>query len=229
LPGPRAHNPGPPSPLQYLPGLRARLSSVFRTPGAPSGLHLRLTREIRVCFAMVQYRRNHVPGGTFFFTVTLADRRSSALVDYIGLLRNAFRQVRDRKPFAVDAIVVLPDHLHAILTLPSGDPDFPGRWKAIKAAFTRSVVAIGVSIPRNRRGEYALWQRRFWEHTIRDERDFERCADYIHFNPVKHQIVSTPNAWPHSSIHRYIRAGILPEDWGGGAQADDASFGERAI
>ncbi|MBB5046686.1 putative transposase [Rhodopseudomonas rhenobacensis] len=175
---------------------------------------------------MVLYRRNFVPGGTFFFTVTLADRRSSALVTHIDLLRNAFRKARHQKPFAIDAIVILPDHLHAIFTLPPDDSDFPGRWKAVKAAFTRGVVAAGVSIPCDHRGEYALWQRRYWEHTIRDDRDFERCADYIHINPVKHGLVAAPNAWPYSSLHRYIQAGILPRNWGGDGKIDPEGFGE---
>jgi putative transposase len=177
---------------------------------------------------MVRYRRNVVAGGIFFFTVTLADRRSSALVDHVGLLRTAFHSARDHKPFAVDAIVILPDHLHAVLTLPPGDSDFSGRWKAIKAAFTRSIVATGATILRDHRGEYLLWQRRFWEHTIRDDQDFERCVNYIHFNPVKHRLVSTPSEWPFSSLHRYVRAGILPHDWGGDDRADTTNFGERA-
>lgn len=176
---------------------------------------------------MVRYRRNLVAGGTFFFTVTLTDRRSSVLVDQIALLRSAFNRVRGERPFVIDAIVVLPDHLHAILTLPPGDSDFPGRWKAIKAAFTRSVVQAGSNVSRNGRGEYALWQRRFWEHTIRDERDFERCADYIHYNPVKHGLVAAPIKWPHSSLHRYVQQGLLPLDWGGGAPDNSGKFGER--
>jgi putative transposase len=114
------------------------------------------------------------------------------------------------------------------LTLPQGDADFPGRWKSIKAAFTRGVTASGTAVPRDRRGEYFLWQRRFWEHTVRDDRDFERCANYVHFNPVKHHLVSSPGAWPFSSLHRYVRAGILPPDWGGDGREDHASFGERA-
>ena len=177
---------------------------------------------------MVRYRRNFVPGGTFFFTVTLADRRSSLLVDHVGLLRAAFRHARDRKPFAIDAIVILPDHLHAILTLPPGDSDFSGRWKAIKAAFTRRIVAMGANVHRDERGEYLLWQRRFWEHTIRGDQDFERCVNYIHFNAVKHRLVSTPGQWPLSSLHRYVRTGILPHDWGGDGRVDDTDFGERA-
>lgn len=138
-----------------------------------------------------------------------------------------FRLIRKRKPFTVDAIVVLPDHLHTILTLPPDDFDFPGRWRAIKAAFTRSVTATGAQVSRNARGEYDLWQRRFWEHTIRDESDFERCADYIHYNPVKHGLVSAPVDWEFSSLHRYIGARILPPDWGGaGRMSIGGGFGE---
>jgi REP-associated tyrosine transposase len=177
---------------------------------------------------MVQYRRNFLPGGTFFFTVTLDDRRSSALVDHASLLRAAFRKTRSERPFVLDAVVVLPDHLHAIMTLPEGDADFSDRWRRIKSAFTRSLAATGAPLWRDHRGEYALWQKRFWEHTIRDERDFERCADYIHFNPVKHRLVASPVDWPFSSLHRYVHAGILPRDWGGHGEADGANFGERA-
>jgi len=176
---------------------------------------------------MVHYRRNFVPGGTFFFTVTLDDRSSSALIDHVALLRAAFRKTRDERPFVTDAIVILPDHLHAILTLPPGDSDFSDRWRRIKGSFTHSVVATGAPISRDHRGEYSLWQKRFWEHTIRDERDFERCADYVHFNPVKHQLATSPSAWPFSSLHRYVRAGILAPDWGGDGCVDTTNFGER--
>ncbi|MFH1345989.1 MAG: transposase [Pseudomonadota bacterium] len=176
---------------------------------------------------MVRYRRNFVPGGMFFFTLTLLDRRSSALVVHVALLRDAFRKTRNERPFAIDAIVILPDHLHAIMTLPSGDSDFSGRWRRIKGRFSRSVAAAGMPISRDHRGEYVLWQRRFWEHTVRDDADFERCADYIHFNPVKHRLVTSPNAWPFSSLHRYVRAGVLPGDWGGDGPRDDTNFGER--
>jgi len=175
---------------------------------------------------MVQYRRNFVPGGTFFFTVTLDDRKSSVLIDHIEL-RAAFRKVRSERPFVTDAIAILPDHLHAILTLPLGDSDFSDRWRRIKGSLTRSVLATGANVSRDHRGEYSLWQKRFWEHTIRDERDFERCADYVHFNPVKHRLATSPSDWRFSSLHRYIRAGILPPDWGGDGSADTSNFGER--
>src|SRR5258708_995062 len=135
---------------------------------------------------MVRYRRNFVPGGTYFFTVTLADRRASALVDYISALRAPFPKTPNERPFTIYAIVILPDHLHTILTLPSADPDFSRRWQRIKGRFTTAVIAAGATIRRSRKGEYSLWQSRFWEHTIRDEEDFSRHVDYIHYNPVKH-------------------------------------------
>jgi putative transposase len=176
---------------------------------------------------MVRYRRNFVPGGTWFFTVTLADRTSSALVDHVGALRTAFRIARRERPFAIEAIVVLPDHLHAIWTLPSGDSGFSGRWRRIKAHFTHRLVAAGVPVERHRNGEYALWQRRFWEHTIRDEIDFERHVDYVHFNPVRHGLVSRARDWPYSSFHVHVRRGLLPPDRAGDVDEPVMDFGER--
>jgi putative transposase len=175
---------------------------------------------------MVRYRRNFVPGGTFFFTVTLADRRASTLVENIGLLRQAFRTTRRERPFSIDAVVILPDHLHIVMTLPLDDADFPARWKRIKSLFTRYVVGHGLNYQRNRRGEFALWQRRFWEHTIRDEADLTRHIDYIHYNPIKHGLVAQVSDWPHSSFHRYVKLGVLPKDWGGIVESN-LRFGER--
>lgn len=175
---------------------------------------------------MVQYRRNLVPGGTYFFTVALDDRRSRALVEHIDALRKAFRTARTERPFAIDAIVILPEHLHTIMTLPHDDADFSGRWRRIKSLFTRQ-IAGAEGIKANRKGEYALWQRRFWEHTVRDEDDFARHVDYIHFNPVKHGHASRVRDWPYSSFHRYVRQGSLLEDWGGGGNDDGTGFGER--
>jgi putative transposase len=176
---------------------------------------------------MVRYRRNLLEGGAFFFTVTLADRRSMALVEHIDALREAFRTARSELPFAIEAIVILPDHLHAILTLPEGNADFPGRWRRIKGHFSSRLIADGVPIKRHANGELALWQRRYWEHTIRDNGDFARHADYIHFNPVRHGLVSRVRDWPHSSFHRYVQQGLLPADWAG--DFDDGGFdcGER--
>ena len=163
---------------------------------------------------MVGYRRNFLPGGSYFFTVTLADRSSDALVRHIDALRDAFRVTRRERPFAIEAVVVLPDHLHAILTLPSSDADFSGRWRRIKGHFSRRLIDATASLQRWPNGDLALWQRRFWEHTIRDESDFSRHIDYIHFNPVKHGLVPCVRDWPHSSFHRYVREGPLPDDWG---------------
>jgi putative transposase len=177
---------------------------------------------------MVGYRRNFVPGGTFFFTVTLANRSSKVLVDHVDLLRNALRMVRQERPFVIDAVVILPDHLHAILTLPPGDSDFSGRWRRIKGHFSSALIDASARLHRRPNGDLALWQRRFWEHTIRDEGDFARHVDYIHFNPVKHAMVQRVSDWPHSSFHRYVRDGILPEDWAGDAGEGGGSFGERS-
>ncbi len=176
---------------------------------------------------MVRYRRNFVPGGTYFFTVALADRASSTLVRHVDVLRAAFRIVRRERPFTIDAIVILPDHLHTVWTLPSGDADFSGRWKRIKAYFTRRLVADGAPMGRRVNDEYALWQRRFWEHTVRNELDFERHVNYAHFNPVKHGLVSRVHDWPYSSFHAYVRRGLLPLDWAGNVGENTMEFGER--
>ncbi len=164
---------------------------------------------------MVMYRRNRVEGGTYFFTVTLRDRSSDRLVRHVELLRNAFRALRAQRPFTIDAIVILPDHLHTIWTLPDGDADYSGRWKVIKSRFTHELHASGVPLTRDNRGEYHLWQRRFWEHTIRDDRDYARHVEYIHFNPVKHGYVQQVADWPYSSFHRYVQLGICERNWCG--------------
>jgi putative transposase len=127
----------------------------------------------------------------------------------------------------IDAIVILPDHLHAILTLPEDDADFSGRWRRIKGHFSSRMIAAGASVSRHPNGDYALWQRRFWEHTIRDEDDYARHVEYIHFNPLKHGLVSRVREWPYSSFHRYVRLGILPNDWAGDVSGGGVNFGER--
>jgi len=176
---------------------------------------------------MVRYRRNFLPGGTYFFTVTLADRRSTLLVDCVADLRAAFRTARRERPFSIDAIAILPDHLHAVFTLPAEDADFSGRWRRIKGHFSRALIDGSIRPHRRPSGRMELWQSRFWEHTIRDENDFERHVDYTHFNPVKHGLVPRVRDWPHSSFHRYVREGILPEDWAGDVRTHDGEFGER--
>jgi putative transposase len=162
-----------------------------------------------------------VPGATFFFTVALADRRCTALIDHMSILRRAFRKARSERPFYIDAIVILPDHLHAIFTLPDSDADFSHRWRRIKTVFTQGVINAGEALDRRDGTGRILWQRRFWEHTIRGDADFSRHVDYIHHNPIKHGLAPSPSDWPYSSLHRFIRQGIVPPDWGGAPVAGD--------
>jgi putative transposase len=177
---------------------------------------------------MTNYRRNFFRGGSYFFTVNLAERRLRLLTEHADLLRAAFRYTRQRHPFTVEAIVVLPDHLHAVWTLPEGDADFSVRWRLIKATFSRAVPGgERMSASRAGKGERGIWQRRYWEHTLRNEEDFMRHLDYIHFNPVKHGLVVRVKDWPYSSFHRMVRLGIYAEDWAGDGKEDDADRGER--
>jgi len=177
---------------------------------------------------MTSYRRNFVPGGCQFFTLNLADRKSRLLTEHVDGLRAAFRYARGRHPFAIDAIVVLPDHLHAIYCLPEGEADFAIRWRLIKSAFSRALPkGERISPSRLRKGERGIWQRRYWEHTLRDAGDYSRHADYIHFNPVKHGLVTRVRDWPYSSFHRMVRLGAYPIDWGGDIVAETVEFGER--
>lgn len=177
---------------------------------------------------MSYYRRARVPGGTYFFTVTLADRRSRLLVDEIDRLRHAYRHVSQSHPFETLAISILPDHLHAIWTLPPGDEDFSLRWGLIKAGFSRGLPASPTRTESKRHHrEKGLWQRRFWEHQIRDERDLQTHVDYVHFNPVRHGLVRRVADWPYSSFHKWVAEGRLPQDWAGSADEDKAElFGE---
>lgn len=175
---------------------------------------------------MVLYRRDNTPGATWFFTVNLADRQSRLLIEHVDLLRASFAGVMQRHPWKINAIVILPEHLHAICTLPPGDADFALRWRQIKSGFSRQ-LAYGESISASRRGkgERGIWQRRYWEHRIRDEEDFARHVDYIHHNPRKHGYVERVIDWPWSSFHRYVAAGLLAADWAGGT--DEWPGGER--
>ena len=177
---------------------------------------------------MTSYRRNFVPGGSFFFTVNLADRKLALLTAHIELLREAFRKTRQRHPFTVDAIVILPDHIHAIWTMPEGDADFATRWRLIKSTFSRNLsVDEPISESRAAKRERGIWQRRYWEHTIRDEDDFARHVDYIHINPLKHGLVDRVREWEASSFQRYVKLGVYPIDWGGDISQDGRSYGER--
>ena len=178
---------------------------------------------------MPNYRRNYQPGGTYFFTVVTHKRRRIFIDDATTeLFRHAIRAVRHLRPFTIDAAVILPDHIHMVWTLPDRDAAFDKRWSAIKSRFTRDFLASHdfdttyatvVTSKRNR----SIWQPRYMEHTIRDEQDFNQHIDYIHFNPVKHGLAARPVDWPWSSLHRYIRAGVLCRDWGCGERLPQLS------
>jgi putative transposase len=181
----------------------------------------------RVELAMPNYRRAFIPGGCWFFTVNTLDRRSTILTDNIDALRRATSETMRRYPFRIDAFVVLPNHIHAIWTLPPDDRDFSTRWRLIKTRFVRQVPGgEHRNQTRKVRGERGIWQRRFWEHLIRDERDYAAHVEYCVINPVKHGLVSQVADWPHSSFHRDVRAGVFPIDWAGDASMS-GDFGER--
>jgi len=176
---------------------------------------------------MPRYRRAWIKGGTFFFTVTLADRSSRLLVENIDLLRLAYGQVQKRHAFKTVAICILPDHLHAVWTLPGDDADFSLRWNLIKGGFSRALpVARGRSSSQITKRDKGIWQRRYWEHAIRDDNDLARHIDYIHFNPVKHGHVTRVVDWNYSSFHQYVARGDLPFDWGGDVGEIPGNFGE---
>ncbi|MEG3967025.1 transposase [Microcoleus sp. T2B6] len=166
----------------------------------------------------MQYRRLKTPGATYFFTiVTYQRQRLFSDPEMVELLRAAFRNVIGGFPFTIDAIVVLPDHLHCIWTLPDQDANFSTRWRSIKNYFSRNCpeqYKQTRSVSRLKKGEQAIWQRRFWEHQIRDEVDLANHVDYIHYNPVKHGLVAAPRDWEYSSFHRYVQDGSYSRDWG---------------
>ena len=174
----------------------------------------------------MRYRRADVRGGTYFFTVNLAERDGGLLVEHVETLRTAVRTIREKHPFEIDAWVILPDHLHAIWTLPEGDNDFATRWMLIKSGFSRRIGRKErIAVSRAKKGERGIWQRRYWEHLIRDDQDYARHVDYIHYNPVKHGHVQQVRDWPHSTFHRHVERGAYSADWGG--MTDEGRFGER--
>ena len=169
---------------------------------------------------MADYRRWKVEGGTYFFTVVAHGRMplfaDSKARDILGI---KLRECQAQWPFEINAIVLLPEHLHTIWTLPCGDASYSRRWGWIKKEFTKEWLAIGgreqqVSKARRDRRDHGVWQPRYWEHTIDDEHDFDRHFDYIHYNPVKHRLVTSPADWLHSSFHRWVQAGAYDAEWG---------------
>lgn len=175
---------------------------------------------------MSHYRRAKIEGGTFFFTVALADRSGDLLIREIDRLRRVYRSVQESHSFETEAICILPDHLHAIWSLPPTDHDFATRWNLIKAGFSRGLPTAPRSDSKIVRREKGIWQRRYWEHAIRNDADLVRHVDYIHFNPVKHGLVSRVCDWPHSSFHQHVKRGLLPADWGGDMRDISGAFGE---
>ena len=182
---------------------------------------------------MPNYRRAKTEGGTYFFTV-VTFRRQQILTspESRRVLRNTIIEVNTDYPFSIKAWVLLPDHIHCIWTLPRGGCNFSKRWGLIKAKFTKKVKNLmhredWMDASRHTHRESTIWQRRFWEHRIRDDKDFFRHVDYIHYNPVKHGYVDRVSDWPYSTFHRYVRSGVYPVDWAGSiVENDDGVFGE---
>ena len=167
----------------------------------------------------MRYRRVKVEGARYFFTLVTHQRRPLfRSSEVVGMLEDAIERIRSRHPFDVDAQVVLPDHLHAIWQMPEHDANYAMRWRLIKEAFTRAYVertgAPERSDVERERGERNVWQRRFWEHFIRDDRDFAAHRDYIHLNPVQHGLTSSPVSWPHSTFHKWLERGVYEPTWG---------------
>ncbi|MFZ6779739.1 REP-associated tyrosine transposase [Undibacterium sp. Ji83W] len=181
---------------------------------------------------MHNYRRSRIKGASYFFTLTSLHRRPILTEPAIRLsLRAAIQQTRISHPFEIDAWVLLPDHLHCIWTLPEDDADFSMRWSMIKRLVTQACAKnFGVeelSSSRTSRRESGIWQRRFWEHQIRDDEDFARHVDYIHWNPVKHDLVKRAGDWPYSTFHRCVKEGVLSPEWGiGTSMIEHHDFGE---
>jgi len=172
---------------------------------------------------MPNYRRANVKGGTFFFTVALANRSSNLLVEEIARLRRIYQTVQKRRSFETIAICIMPDHIHTLWSLPEDDRDYAARWSLIKSGFSRGLDPQPRSRSKISKREKGIWQRRYWEPAVRDDADLERHIDYIHFNPVKHGYVTRAADWPHSSFHRFVERGFLEADWGGDLTDIDGS------
>lgn len=178
----------------------------------------------------MKYKRLFIPGASYFFTVVTHNRRAVFNTEHsVATLKRALQTVRKKRPFKIDAIVVLPDHIHCIWTLPKNDTDYAIRWRLIKTWFTKHCdIALRVAPDESRKSknQQAIWQHRYWEHAIRDEEDFQNHIDYIHYNPVKHGHTKLVSDWPYSSFHRYVKKGWLEDDWGAGVM-DFADAGKE--
>jgi putative transposase len=175
---------------------------------------------------MSSYRRSLLAGGTYFFTVALANRQSKLLVEHVDQLRKAYDEVNQKLPFDTVAICVLPDHLHAIWALPPDDANYPTRWSLIKSGFSRTLPPNqNRSASKLQKREKGIWQRRYWEHQIKNEADLEHHVHYIYYNPIKHGLVQGIADWPHSSFHRDVKRGLFPKDWMATGEPD-GKYGE---
>ena len=176
----------------------------------------------------MRYRRTKIKGGTYFFTLNLAERKKTLLIDEIDKLRYTINKVKKRHPFKLDAMVILPDHLHALITMPMNDEDYPKRWRLIKSGFSRQLPKNErINNSRKTKNERGIWQRRYWEHYIRDNNDYQKHIAYIHYNPVKHGYVKQAKNWPYSTLHYYIANNIISADWGCFEKESNEIFGER--
>lgn len=178
---------------------------------------------------MSNYRRNKHAGATYFFTLCLNDRKSSLLTQHIQELRVAFKKTKLKKPFTTEAMVVLPDHLHALWTLPEDDADYTNRIRLFKSHFTRQLpneLKHTNNINRQKHNQTGIWQLRYWEHTIKNEQDFINHLNYIHYNPVKHGYVEYVKDWQYSTFHKYVNSGIYNENWGSDFMESKTDFGE---
>jgi putative transposase len=181
---------------------------------------------------MSRYRRATTAGASYFFTVVVYRRQTIFCDDvFLNALHAAITSVRVAHPFAIDAWVLLPSHLHCEWTLPEGEANFSTRWKIIKRAVSVACRenyrrADWMTASKIKHRESTIWQRRYWEHQIRDDLDLQRHVDYIHFNPVKHGYVKSAADWPHSTFHRYLRQGVYSPDWAGGDDVDELKAGE---
>ncbi len=175
---------------------------------------------------MPNYRRAKVKGGTYFFTVNTLDRNKGLLTRHINELRQSFNHVKKHYPFKLDALVVLPDHFHMVMTLPQNDEDYSNRLRIIKEGFTKRLKLNATDhLSRLTRNEKGVWQRRFWEHQIRDDEDYINHIHYCYINPVKHQWVKRVRDWPYSTFHRDVKRGLFPIDWAGRDEFE-GRFGE---
>lgn len=183
---------------------------------------------------MPNYRRANIKGGTYFFTVVTHQRQKLLIdEDVRNALREGIKKTRVTFPFQILAWVLLPDHLHCIWSLPEGDADFARRWGMIKRHVSQHCANHlktneGLNLSRIKRNESSLWQRRYWEHQIRDESDLIKHINYIHWNPLKHGLVDQVSDWPYSTFHRFVADGVYPKNWCGNEETerDTAGFGE---